>query len=195
MNRKITQLGSVAVLALFSCAAIAQVATKPRPRTEEVVRPGATGVQARPNVQTKGLENKFERIQSGNKAAEAQGQVCSLQELASNLVKDTRVSYADAYAALQFWGSRISIGTCSADAGGLLSYNAQARNNFLKAAVAGMNTLNGKKDFSGEVAKQTWAQALADAKNEAGGEKTTAAAELATVEALQNNCQILRLSN
>lgn len=191
MNRKVTKLGSLAVTALFSCAALAQVAVKPRP-AETVVRPGATAVQVRPNIQTQALQNKFEKAgQPTQVESQAQGQSCSVEELASKLITDTGVSYANALAALKFWGSSITVGTCGS-AEGLVGYNAQARENFLEAAVNGMNILNGRK-VTGEEAKKVWADSLAFAKNNDGGEKTTAAAEVATVEALQKNCNILRL--
>ncbi len=197
MNRNMTKLGSLAVTAMFSYAAIAQTVTKPRPRAEEAIRPGASAVQTAPTAKTSGLKNLLEqRTPVTAPAARPAGQNCSsVEQLASKLSADTRVSYADALAALQFWGGRITIGSCNAEAGGLLSYNAQARGNFLEAAVEGMKILNGRKDFSAEKAQQVWAEALASAKNNDGKEKTSAAAELATVKALQDNCGILKLTN
>lgn len=193
MNRKVTKSGILAAAALFSCVSFAKVAVKETPRMEEVFRPGTSAVQVRPNAQSKALQNIFDKAaQPAQAEVQAPGQACSVEQLASKLVVDTRVSYADALAALKFWGSSVTVGTCGSSEEGLVGYNAQARENFLEAAVNGMNILNGRK-VTGEEAKKVWADSLAQAKNNDGGEKTTAAAEIATVESLQKNCNILRL--
>ncbi len=125
-----------------------------------------------------------------------QGPSCSITDLANKLSAGTKISALNAEAALKFWGSRITIGTCQADAGGLVSYNASARENFLEAAILGMDKLQRMGDYSGVSLKETWAEMLAIAKsNDAGAVATNAAQERGTVDSLQNSCGILALPN
>lgn len=125
----------------------------------------------------------------------AAGPSCSVRDLAEKLTVGTRVSLADAERAIKFWGARISVGTCNAEAGGLVGYAVSARENFLEAAISGMDKLQRMGDYSQVSLKETWAEALALAKNnDANAVATTPAAERGTVDAL-HGCQLLRLQN
>lgn len=178
----------------FNSQAVAGNGTSVATRNEEIAKSlfGKAGELLKPTTQANNADNTA--------VAKAAAMTCSREELATKLSAGTSVSYADALAALNFWGARISVGTCSpsadVEAAGLIGYGPAARENFLQAAVAGMNKLQGMKDYSGVSLTTTWEEALKVAfADDAGAVPVSSAKAAEVVASLKNKCHILELPN
>ena len=206
MNRISKVLLSAAV-AITGFSATARTMTKPRVET----RPGVA-VEVRPTARTTPAENivrqgtpaSVEQLRQQNTEASNQGsgarqlrdekgQFCSKSDYANRVSTDTKVGPGEALTLLE--GGYIRMGTCGVAEGGLLGYNADARETLLLAAIdvakeygfRPVSSLN-----ASELARldQVWAQGLAAAKNRNGGNQFTVATEIITAQKIKNDCNL-----
>jgi hypothetical protein len=117
----------------------------------------------------------------------AAGQTCSVATLAEQLVRGSgKVGVNDARAALEFWGSRVSVGTCQSNLAategmGLIGYEVAARENFVLALIDSMNDLKRRGDYTAAQARESLDTALS---------KVGVAATVSSLE----HCEILNKS-
>lgn len=201
MNRNMINMGTLAIVCLFSVSALAAgVAVKERPSEQVDVkaRPGAEMTTVKPTTGSNVLN--FTGAQVGKKVVPApaqaaandnqpQGASCSKTDFASQLSKDTGVSYADALAVVN--ANLVTMGTCNPNGGGVISFEMAARKHLLVAGVHVLN--NGGAQLKGDALDKLWAEGLSIAKNADAtdaSQKTTPEQELAVATQIKNSCHL-----
>jgi hypothetical protein len=174
-------IGSLAVVGLFSVSTLAQVAVRPRPATE--VRPEVT---VKPGAATRGqgLEGRYAAPKAGSQA-----QVCDKLGFSSAQAAGTRVPQPVVLAAYEAGILKGGKGDCKQST----TMGVPARENQNEAAECMLNKGAAKLAVNSPERANIGAGCLADAfNNDPGAAPTTAAAQATTFATLKNDCAYLQ---